>query len=183
MGLGRFGPRSTGLGVMASRLAFLGVLGFLGVVAVWGARVAQDAHLTAPAPTAFITDRDGHFITQAGHESVRADGTRQVEYGYWPVEPPARVMRATLALEDRRFWLHPGVDPLAVLRAVWQHIRGGHVSGRHQLLIQKCAQQNAAHLACAQHRNPQSRHYGSGTRNGNLKAFTHPQRLSDRDYF
>jgi len=136
MGLGRFGPRSTGLGAMASRLALLGVLGLLGVVAVWGARVAQDAHLVAPAPTAFVTDRDGHFITQAGHESVRADGTRQVEYGYWPVEPPARVMRATLALEDRRFWLHPGVDPLAVLRAVWQHIRGGHVSGASSLAMQ-----------------------------------------------
>ncbi len=112
------------------------------MLSVWGVRVAQDAHLVAPAPTAFITDRNGHFITQAAHESLRADGTRQVEYGYWPVDPPARVVRATLALEDRRFWLHPGVDPLAVLRAIWQHIRGGHASGASSLAMQVARMQH-----------------------------------------
>jgi penicillin-binding protein 1C len=132
----RSGSRWIGLGAMAPVLALWCVL------AVWGARVVEDAHLAAPAPTAFITDRNGYFITQAGHESLRADGRRQVEYGYWPVEPPARVVRATLALEDRRFWLHPGVDPLAVLRAVWQHVRGGHGSGASSLAMQVARMQH-----------------------------------------
>jgi penicillin-binding protein 1C len=117
-------------------------LAVLGLLAVWGARVVQDAHLAAPAPTAFITDRNGHFIAQAGHESLRADGRRQVEYGYWPVEPPARVVRATLALEDRRFWQHPGIDPLAVLRAVWQRLRDGHGSGASSLAMQVARMQH-----------------------------------------
>ena len=114
----------------------------LGVMVVWGVRVARDAHLTAPAPTAFITDRDGRFITQAEHESRRPDGGRQVEYGYWPVEPPARVVAATLALEDRRFWRHPGVDPLAVLRAVWRHVSGGPRSGASSLAMQVARMQH-----------------------------------------
>jgi penicillin-binding protein 1C len=106
----------------------------------------QDAHLASPTPTAFITDRNGAFITQAGHESRRPDGGRQVEYGFWPaggiVDPPARVVRATLALEDRRFWHHPGVDPLAVLRAVWQHMRGEHGSGASSLAMQVARMQH-----------------------------------------
>ncbi len=101
------------------------LLGAAGTVAAWAVAVAAGSGLSAPSPTAFITDRDGGFLTQAGHESRRADGGRQVDYGYWPVDPPPRVVAATLALEDRRFWSHPGVDPAAVLRAAWQHLRGG----------------------------------------------------------
>jgi penicillin-binding protein 1C len=140
--------RWVGLGATASEPGVLrmlpvrGLLAVAGVLAIWGIRVVQDAHLAAPAPTAFITDRDGRFITQAGHESLRPDGGRQVEYGYWPVEPPARVVRATLALEDRRFWRHPGVDPLAVLRAVWQHVRGFHGSGASSLAMQVARMQH-----------------------------------------
>lgn len=112
------------------------------VLAVWGVRVAQDAHLEAPTPTAFINDQTGHFITQAGHESLRPDGGRQVEYGFWPVDPPPRVVRATLTMEDRRFWQHPGVDPLAVLRAAWQHLRGGRNSGASSLAMQVARMQH-----------------------------------------
>ena len=103
----------------------LAVMASLGTFVAWVVAVAAGSTLVAPSPTAFITDRSGVFLTQAGHESVRPDGRRQVDYGYWPVTPPPRVVEATLALEDRRFWSHPGVDPAAVLRAVWQHLRGG----------------------------------------------------------
>ena len=45
-------------------------------------------------------------------------------------ELPDRVTRATLALEDRRFWDHPGVDPAALLRAALATImRGNRRSG------------------------------------------------------
>jgi len=42
-----------------------------------------------------------------------------------------------VATEDRRFWLHPGVDPLALVRAVGQWVRAGHVvSGGSTLSMQ-----------------------------------------------
>ena len=48
---------------------------------------------------------------------------RRLDYGYWQIDnPPERIARATLALEDRRFWSHPGVDPVALLRAVWRRL-------------------------------------------------------------
>lgn len=105
-------------------------------------RVAADAHLAAPSPTAFVTDHDGTFLTQAGHESPRPDGSRQVEYGYWPIAPPERVVRATLVLEDRRFWSHPGVDPLAAARALWQHASGSHRSGASTIAMQVARMQH-----------------------------------------
>ena len=45
--------------------------------------------------------------------------------------------RALLALEDKRFYSHPGVDPLAVARALWLNItRGRRVSGASTLTMQ-----------------------------------------------
>ncbi len=106
------------------------------LASVAAVQMAADVSLTGPAPTQYVTDDAGGFITQAGHESIRSGGGRQVDYGYWPVSPPPRVVAATLALEDRRFWHHPGVDPLAILRAVWQHLRGGHGSGASTIAMQ-----------------------------------------------
>jgi penicillin-binding protein 1C len=123
-------------------VAALAAASLLVLATTYAIEVAADAHLTAPTATAVVTDRNGTFLTQAGHESVRPSGGRQVEYGYWPVVPPDRVVRATLALEDRRFWSHPGVDPLAVLRAAWQHLRGGHGSGASTLAMQVARMQH-----------------------------------------
>ena len=47
------------------------------------------------------------------------------------------LIRATLAAEDERFYLHPGVDPAAVLRAAMQNVRQGRVvSGASTLTMQ-----------------------------------------------
>ena len=135
---------SRGMGWLLLRAGSLRLLlvGMAGLAATWAVAVASGADLVAPAATAFITDRDGGFLTQAGHETQRPDGSRQVEYGYWPVTPPPRVVAATLALEDRRFWSHPGIDPAAVLRAMWQHVRGGRGSGASTLAMQVARMQH-----------------------------------------
>lgn len=104
---------------------------------VYVAQVLPRATLVAPAPTPILIDRHGVFLTQIGH--VKASGYgRHVDYGYWPVSPiPDRVARATLGLEDRRFWRHPGVDPIALARATWQNIRTGRrVSGASTIAMQ-----------------------------------------------
>ncbi len=111
----------------------------LALAALAGAAVTlilPDIRLDAPAPTAWVTDSTGNFITQIGHQSARPGGGRQIDYGYWPVSPPPRVIAATLALEDRRFWQHPGVDPVAIVRAAWQHLRGGRGSGASTIAMQ-----------------------------------------------
>ena len=96
----------------------------LGIGALCAQRVMQDATLEAPRPTPIIYDRHGRFLTEIAVEtSTSRDGGRQLDHGYWPTEhPPDGVVRATLALEDRRFFHHPGVDLLALVRAVWQNL-------------------------------------------------------------
>ncbi|HVY16004.1 MAG TPA: transglycosylase domain-containing protein [Rhodopila sp.] len=86
-------------------------------VGVYVHAVASRAHFESPAPTPIVYDRHGAFLAQFGD----ATPAGAVEYGFWPVEHlPRRVVSATLAVEDRRFWGHPGIDPRAVLRALWQ---------------------------------------------------------------
>jgi penicillin-binding protein 1C len=99
----------------------------LGVVGLFVVQVVERARLEAPAPTSILYDRHGGFLAQIGHQTVAPDNGRRIDYGYWTVPAlPDRVVHATLTLEDRRFWSHPGVDPIAVARAVWQDLSGGH---------------------------------------------------------
>jgi penicillin-binding protein 1C len=103
---------------------------------------ALHAHLVTPPPTLLLLDRSGRFLGELPGGAA-ADG-RAGGLGYWPVEePPPRVVAATLALEDRRFGSHPGVDPAAVLRAVEQNLRHrGRVSGASTLAMQVARMQH-----------------------------------------
>jgi penicillin-binding protein 1C len=50
---------------------------------------------------------------------------------------PDKFVQAIVGFEDRRFFKHPGVDPLAVARAFWQNLRAGHVvSGASTITMQ-----------------------------------------------
>jgi penicillin-binding protein 1C len=114
-------------------VALLGAIGLLGYL------VSERARLVAPPATPILYDRHGAFLSQIGFESSpKDDGERRIDYGYWPlVHPPDRVARATLALEDRRYWEHPGIDPIAIARAVWQNLRHrGRRSGASTIAMQ-----------------------------------------------
>lgn len=108
----------------------LGAVAALAVAAVGGLALARSS-LEAPAPTLLVRDRLGRFL---GELPDPADE----RLGFWPLERvPERVAAATLAIEDRRFVLHPGVDPLALARALWQNLRSGRrVSGASTLAMQ-----------------------------------------------
>jgi len=42
-------------------------------------------------------------------------------------ELPAPLVQTLLAVEDRQFYSHYGINPLAILRALWSNLRAGHV--------------------------------------------------------
>jgi penicillin-binding protein 1C len=99
--------------------------------------VLSRAHLSTPPPTTLLYDRNNTFLAQFG-DAING----RTEYGFWHVdEVPDRVARATLALEDRRFAAHPGVDAWAVLRAVWTHLHGGR-SGASTVAMQVARMQH-----------------------------------------
>jgi 1A family penicillin-binding protein len=64
-----------------------------------------------------IYDRDGHLL----HEIMDPSGGRRILVPYEQISP--HLINATVATEDERFWQHPGVDPIAFLRAVWYNVK------------------------------------------------------------
>ncbi len=108
------------------RLALAALAGLALALAVDFARL----DLAGPRPTWLLLDRHGRFIAEIGQTGE--------DYGYWPLARlPPRVVAATLALEDRRFHAHPGVDPLAALRAAYQNLSSGErVSGASTIAMQ-----------------------------------------------
>jgi penicillin-binding protein 1C len=69
------------------------------------------------AESTVIVDRNGEPL----YESRSAAGTRTS----WmtPDQLPASLVAATIAAEDRRFFTHPGIDAIAVARAIARDIR------------------------------------------------------------
>ncbi len=98
-------------------LALLGAL-FLGAAVLFTMRELPDM-------TALKSSQNGQMIV------VRAnDGSELVSlgpsYGKWLSgdEIPPIMKKAIVSVEDRRFYSHPGVDPLGLLRAVYTAVTG-----------------------------------------------------------
>lgn len=91
-------------------------------------------------PTTRILDRNGRLLyevldPQTGKQ-VNLTAAPESRYGLAGV--PDACVQATLATEDSRFFWHPGVDPLAIGRALWQNwqAEGAIVSGASTLTQQ-----------------------------------------------
>lgn len=68
--------------------------------------------LDEPAPSTLVVDRRGVPL----YEARAGDGTRGIRLTAETLPP--HLVAATVAAEDRRFWSHPGVDPISILRAL-----------------------------------------------------------------
>lgn len=66
-----------------------------------------------------ILDRHGEVL----FEPLAATGNR----AEWITAVPPMIENATLAAEDRRFYQHSGIDPIAIVRASWENIRAMRV--------------------------------------------------------
>ena len=79
--------------------------------------------LTGVGPQLFqtttIQDRQGRPIGE-----LLGQGRRKV---LPPEQIPSVVRQAVIAAEDATFYENPGVEPRAILRAIWQNLRGGRV--------------------------------------------------------
>jgi penicillin-binding protein 1C len=78
-----------------------------------------------------VYDRDGRLLLTFNGE----DDTRMFWVSLAQVSPC--LVQATVAVEDERFFWHPGVDPIAVVRAAGTNVRRGRVvSGASTLTMQ-----------------------------------------------
>ena len=91
---------------------------FLGLAVVFAARSLPSygaLKATQPGQTILVRARDGSEIVELGPS-----------YGRWIDAPqiPQVMKDAMVSVEDRRFYSHPGVDPLGLLRAVYVAFTG-----------------------------------------------------------
>ena len=77
-----------------------------------------------------ITAADGSLL----NASIAADG----QWRFPATDTvPEKFAQCITAFEDKRFWYHPGVDPIAIVRAIKQNVKGGKtVSGGSTLTMQ-----------------------------------------------
>ncbi|MGO9472569.1 MAG: penicillin-binding protein 1C [Rhodomicrobium sp.] len=101
-------------------------------LAAYGLKLFEPLPLGAAASSSrLVLDRDGHLL----RAFTTPDGRWRLDAK--PGEVSATYLSLLLAFEDRRFWRHPGVDPLALGRAILQTLRHGRpVSGGSTLTMQ-----------------------------------------------
>jgi penicillin-binding protein 1C len=115
-----------------SRAAVIGLALLVPVVVAALACVLVAPPLTKVTTSSpVVLDRNGAWLralpVEGGRWRLRADLGR--------TDP--RFLRRLVALEDQRFWIHPGVDPLAVVRAAASDLSAGRIrSGGSTLTMQ-----------------------------------------------
>ena len=125
--------RSAGVRRRAALLGAVAVSAAVaGLACLWATTPDPRALLArAPAPALAVTDRYGGLLRLVPDGA----GERFLPVDLGRVSP--HLVAAVLAAEDRRFFAHPGVDPLAAARAAWQNLRAGRVvSGGSTLTMQ-----------------------------------------------
>lgn len=103
----------------------------MGAVVYWLVPWCWDCPLPEPLPNRAVTDRNGVLLSLV----PEADHYRQQPLPADAALPPALV-QALVAAEDRRFFYHGGVDPLALARAAWDKLTGGPRSGGSTITMQ-----------------------------------------------
>jgi penicillin-binding protein 1A len=113
-------------------LAIWGGIAAAGIVIYYGAKMPAATTWAIPdrAPNIKIVSVDGQLVANRGMSGGEAVGLHEMS----PYIP-----QAVIAIEDRRFYSHFGIDPIGLARAVVTNILGGHFSQGGSTLTQQLA--------------------------------------------
>jgi penicillin-binding protein 1C len=108
-------------------LLLVATIVLLGALAYW--RALPEPLFSQPLSTIML-DRNGDLL-----------GARIAADGQWRFPPahgvPEKFAQAVIVYEDKRFYSHPGIDPVALGRAAWLDLKSGRVvSGGSTLSMQ-----------------------------------------------
>ena len=99
------------------RLLVAGCL-LLVLIGLWVRLGPIDEALLMRSQSVTVVDRNGEVLYESLASGTRGESLKSV---------PPRLAEATLVAEDRRFYKHPGVDPIAVTRAFLHNVRAMRV--------------------------------------------------------
>lgn len=112
--------------------AIAALLALTMVTSLWLAITAPLSRSLRPnaPPSITLETADGKFITRKG---------AKIEEPVKIAALPAHVPQAFIAIEDRRFYSHWGVDPRGIARAMWHNLRAGGVRQGGSTITQQLA--------------------------------------------
>jgi penicillin-binding protein 1C len=94
-----------------------------------GIVIAVVASLFVPLPKEDFSKESVHSLRVYDRNGILLREFLNDEEGRGQWKPLSQIapdmVSATIAVEDRRFWYHPGIDPLAIVRAVYEDIKAG----------------------------------------------------------
>ncbi|MGO4563215.1 transglycosylase domain-containing protein [Rhizobiales bacterium 3FA27D7] len=113
-------------------LAIWGGIAGAGIVIYYGAKMPAATTWSVPdrAPNIKIVDVEGQLVANRGMSGGEAVGLNEMSR-YIP--------EAVIAIEDRRFYSHYGIDPIGFSRAVFTNLLGGRLRQGGSTLTQQLA--------------------------------------------
>jgi penicillin-binding protein 1A len=113
-------------------LGLVGVAGLGGLIAFYASKLPPMADWTVPqrAANVRIVSKDGTLITNRGDSSGQSLTLDEM---------PPYLPQAVIAIEDRRFYWHFGIDPIGLARAAYTNFMSGGVVQGGSTLTQQLA--------------------------------------------
>jgi penicillin-binding protein 1A len=111
-------------------LAFSAIIAAFSIYVTWGIPSTDDVWSDTTNPSLTIVDRNGRVILREG-----AQNAPPVDLEKLPVYVP----QAVIAIEDKRFYKHMGVDIGGLTRALWENVSAGRVVQGGSTLSQQLA--------------------------------------------
>ncbi|KAB0267928.1 transglycosylase domain-containing protein [Microvirga brassicacearum] len=113
-------------------LCLWGIIAVGGVVAYYAAKLPPIDELTVPKrpPNIAIMASDGSLLANKGETGGRTMAIKEL---------PPYLPKAFIAIEDRRFYDHWGIDPVGIARALYRNLNRGGVSQGGSTLTQQLA--------------------------------------------
>lgn len=114
------------------------------LVLIWTAALAAVFFLSGPDPVEFtkvksaFTPSEQVFVDRDGQLLFEQRADKRVRRLNWtPLsEVPRRLQTLVIEAEDRRFYRHLGVDPLAFAQSLWEFVKTGRLRGASTITMQ-----------------------------------------------
>lgn len=127
----RLRPKGVALGILVVMIAITGLGLYLWLAS--GLPAVDDLSGYMVMPSSYVYDRYGRLLFEMPPPHTGS---------HTPVpltEIPEALRQATIATEDANFYTNPGVDAVAIIRAVWLNLRGGEILSGGSTITQQLA--------------------------------------------
>ena len=127
----RLGPKGVALGAVVVVMAVTGLGLYLWLVS--GLPAVDDLSSYIAMPSSYVYDRYGRLLFEMPPPHTGSHSPVPL------AEMPEALRQATIATEDANFYTNPGVDAVAIVRAVWIDLRGGEILSGGSTITQQLA--------------------------------------------